>query len=158
MKFKLLSYCSKILIKQNSTKMKKLLVFTLLFGLIVFFQSCGKTEKTETTTDKTTTEKTETTEKSEDTPKGGAQNFSMINNTGMVLVDVFIAPSDSDDWGDDVIPTDVVQNGETFDFTFSDVSPDECMWDILFTGEDGVEYYMRKVDLCNTSTITLTMN
>lgn len=138
--------------------MKKQLIFTLILGLMFIFQSCGKTEKTETTTEKTTTEKTETTEKSDDTEKGATQNFSMVNNTGMVLVDVFIAPSESDDWGDDVIPSDVVENGQTFDFTFTGVSPDQCMWDILFTGEDGVEYYMRKVDLCNTSTITLTMN
>src|SRR5690349_24882708 len=87
--------------------------------------------------------------------KAQSQNFSMNNNTGMILIDVFISPSDAESWGPDVIPKDMIGDGETFDFTFTDVSPEKCSWDILFTAQDGVKYYMRHVDLCNTHTITL---
>jgi hypothetical protein len=89
-----------------------------------------------------------------------AQNadFSMTNNTGMTLIDVFISPSASDNWGSDVIPTDMILDGETFNFTFSDVTADQCIWDIMFTGEDGIAYYMRGVDLCTITTITLSKN
>ncbi|HEX2786894.1 MAG TPA: hypothetical protein VHP32_03245 [Ignavibacteria bacterium] len=86
------------------------------------------------------------------------QNFSMTNNTGMTLIDVFISPSDSDSWGPDVIPKDMILDGETFDFTFTDVSAEQCMWDIMFTADDGVKYYMKGVNLCEITTITLTKN
>lgn len=84
-----------------------------------------------------------------------SQNFSMTNNTGMILVDVFISPSASDNWGSDVIPKDMILDGETFDFTFTGVDPEHCSWDILFTADDGNKYYMRGVDLCSITTITL---
>jgi len=89
-----------------------------------------------------------------------AQNadFSMTNNTGMTLIDVFISPSASDNWGSDVIPSDMILDGETFNFTFSNVTSDQCIWDIMFTAEDGVAYYMRGVDLCTLTTITLSKN
>lgn len=83
------------------------------------------------------------------------QNFSITNNTGMILVDVFISPSNSDNWGSDVIPKDMILDGETFDFTFTGVDPEHCSWDILFTADDGNKYYMRGVDLCSITTITL---
>lgn len=90
------------------------------------------------------------------TTQAQSQDFSMTNNTGMVLIDVFISPSDSETWGPDVIPKDMIADGETFNFTFTDVSPEKCMWDIMFTAEDGVKYYMRDVNLCEITTITLT--
>jgi hypothetical protein len=86
------------------------------------------------------------------------QNFSITNNTGMILIDVFISESDAENWGSDVIPKDMILDGETFDFTFTDVSPEKCSWDIMFTADDGVKYYMRHVDLCSITTITLSKN
>lgn len=83
------------------------------------------------------------------------QDFSMTNNTGMTLVDVFISPNNSDDWGSDVIPKDMILDGETFNFTFTGVDPDHCSWDILFTADDGNKYYMKGVDLCSLTSITL---
>jgi len=87
-----------------------------------------------------------------------SQNFSITNTTGMILIDVYISPNDANDWGSDVIPKDMILDGETFDFTFSGVEPSKCVWDIMFTAEDGMKYYMQDVDLCNTTTITLYKN
>lgn len=87
-----------------------------------------------------------------------SQDFQMTNNTGMTLIDVFISPSDSESWGSDVIPGDLILDGETFNFTFTDVSPEKCMWDIMFTADDGVKYYMKGVNLCELTTITLSKN
>lgn len=83
------------------------------------------------------------------------QDFSMTNHTGMILVDVFISPSSADNWGPDVIPKDMILDGETFNFTFTGVDPQHCSWDILFTADDGNKYYMRGVDLCSITSITL---
>lgn len=108
--------------------MKKSLLFAFLLGVLFLFNSGVQAQ---------------------------SQDFSMTNNTGMTLVDVFISPSDAETWGSDVIPTDMILDGETFNFTFTDVSPEKCMWDIMFTAEDGVKYYMRDVNLCELTTITL---
>ena len=83
------------------------------------------------------------------------QDFSITNNTGMILVDVFISPDDQNSWGNDVIPKDMILDGETFNFTFTGVSPDKCVWDIKFTADTGTEYYMQNVDLCSLTGITL---
>ncbi len=87
-----------------------------------------------------------------------SQDFSMTNHTGMILVDVFISPSSADNWGPDVIPKDMILDGETFNFTFTGVDPQHCSWDILFTADDGNKYYMRGVDLCSITSITLSKN
>jgi hypothetical protein len=84
-----------------------------------------------------------------------SQDFSMTNNTGMILIDVFISPNDENNWGSDVIPKDLILDGETFNFTFTGVAADKCVWDIMFTAEDGVKYYMQNVDLCSITSITL---
>jgi len=84
-----------------------------------------------------------------------SQDFSITNNSGMILIDVFISPNDANDWGNDVIPKDLILDGETFNFTFTGVDPTKCVWDIMFTAEDGIKYYMQDVDLCSTTTITL---
>lgn len=141
--------------------MKNLYKFLFLAVLVVTLQSCSKEKETTTTTTTTnsTTTQQQTTNSGTNTPSAtdnAVQNFSMTNNTGMTLLDVFISPNDENSWGSDVIPKDVIANGETFDFTFTDVSPDKCIWDIKFTAENGTEYIMQDVNLCKTATITLT--
>ncbi len=83
------------------------------------------------------------------------QDFSIANNTGMILVDIFISPSNADNWGPDVIPKDMILDGETFNFTFAGVNPEQCSWDIMFTADTGTQYYMKGVDLCTLTSITL---
>lgn len=83
------------------------------------------------------------------------QNFSMANNTGMILVDVFISPSSADNWGPDDIPKDLILDGETFNFTFTGVDAEHCSWDIMFTADTGTKYTMTGVDLCSITSITL---
>lgn len=87
--------------------------------------------------------------------KAQSQDFSMTNNTGMILIDVFISPNDANNWGSDVIPKDMILDGETFNFTFTGVNPEKCVWDIKFLADNGIEYYMQDVDLCTITSITL---
>lgn len=84
----------------------------------------------------------------------GAQDFTMTNNTGMILIDVFISPDNANDWGSDVIPKDMILDGETFVFKFS-VDEQHCVWDIMFTADNGTKYYMQNVNLCSTTNLTL---
>jgi hypothetical protein len=84
----------------------------------------------------------------------GMQDFTITNNTGMILIDVFISPDNTNEWGNDVIPKDLILDGETFIFKFS-VDEQHCVWDIMFTADNGIKYYMQDVNLCNTINIIL---
>ncbi|HRE40942.1 MAG TPA: hypothetical protein PLG90_06380 [Ignavibacteria bacterium] len=140
--------------------MKKINYFFLCFAVLIFLQGCSEkkdTSSNNSNNNSSTNSTTQNTPSSNTTEnqKTGRQDFSITNKTGMTLIDVFISPNESNDWGEDVIPTDMIADGETFNFTFTDVSPDKCMWDIKFNAEDGVEYFMKGVNLCEISTITL---
>ncbi len=54
------------------------------------------------------------------------QDFTMTNNTGMILIDVFISPDNANNWGSDVIPKDMILDGETFGFKFA-VDEQHCI-------------------------------
>ncbi|MBE2255168.1 MAG: hypothetical protein IAE65_03135 [Ignavibacteria bacterium] len=137
--------------------MKKINYLILCFALLFVISGCSEKKDTTSTQQNNTSTNTQqnTQSNSNENQKTGRQNFSMTNNTGMTLIDVYISPSESNDWGEDVIPKDMIADGETFNFTFTDVSPDKCVWDIKFNAEDGVEYFMKGVNLCEISTITL---
>lgn len=143
--------------------MKHISYFFVCFAVLLFLQGCSENKTTTSDTSKTNTGSNTTTQNTQSTnptgdQKTGRQDFSITNNTGLTLIDVYISPNESNDWGEDVIPKDMIADGETFDFTFSDVSAEKCLWDIKFNAEDGVEYFMKGVNLCEISTITLNKN
>ena len=75
----------------------------------------------------------------------------------MILTHVYISPDNKDDWGNDVIPKDMVLDGETFIFNFH-VDESHCVWDIKFTVDTGESYFMQDLNLCQITSITLTKN
>lgn len=79
----------------------------------------------------------------------------MTNNTGMILIDVFISPESAGNWRPDVIPKDMILDSETFIFNFPCIDAEHCSWDIMFIDDDGVKYHMKGVDLYALTNITL---
>ncbi|WP_166039232.1 hypothetical protein [Sphingosinicella sp. YJ22] len=89
--------------------------------------------------------------------QGGAaqQDFSVVNNTGHVVMTLNVSPSNENEWGPDILGTDTLANGETAEVTFQRGS-DQCLWDIRVTYDDGDTGDMRGVNLCEVATVTLT--
>lgn len=87
-------------------------------------------------------------------------DFKLVNKTGMILYELHVGLSSSDDWGDDLLPKDVIGNGESVNIHFSRVTGNtECAWDILVTEdlEGNSSAMVMGVDLCDVSKVTLKM-
>ena len=83
------------------------------------------------------------------------QNFTLTNNTGHVVTTLNVSPSNSDQWGEDILGRDVLANGESAQITFPRAET-QCSWDIKATYDDGDTTDARGVNLCETTTVTLT--
>ena len=86
---------------------------------------------------------------------GARQDFTLVNNTGRTLMTLNVSPNDENEWGPDILGTATVANGATGTVQFAR-GQDQCLWDIRATFEDGQTGDWRGINLCETTTITLT--
>lgn len=81
--------------------------------------------------------------------------YSITNSSGMVITGVSISPNDANTWGTNLNTTGNVAVDRSFEFT-QPLDRANCIYDVRYQGEDGTYYYLQDVDLCTTTTITLT--
>ena len=86
---------------------------------------------------------------------GSQQDFTIVNNTGRTLMTLNVSPNDQNEWGPDILGADTVANGGSGQVSFARGN-DQCLWDIRATFDDGQTGDWREVNLCETSTVTLT--
>jgi len=86
------------------------------------------------------------------------QDFSLVNKTGYELGKVFVAPSHSDDWADDVLGQDTLGNNEVVDIKFHRANK-TCQWDlkVVYT-VDGSNAVWHDINLCKVEKITIRYN
>ncbi len=84
------------------------------------------------------------------------RDFVLINGSQRVIMEVYVGPSDSEDWGDDILGRDVLTPGASVTIVFSRFDGDagKCAYDIRVVAQDGGEGRMMGVNLCTTSTVT----
>jgi len=82
------------------------------------------------------------------------RDFSVVNNTSIVLSHVMVSPSDAADWGDDIMGQDVLNPSETVNVTFGKFDSNSCLYDVKVIGQTGQTGVLYKVDLCSTTTVT----
>jgi hypothetical protein len=82
------------------------------------------------------------------------QNFSVVNRTGHVVMTLNVSPTSEDEWGPDILGSDVLQAGQTAAVTF-DRAETQCNYDIRATYDDGDTTDMRGVNLCQVGTVNL---
>lgn len=82
------------------------------------------------------------------------QNFTIRNNTGHVITHLYVAPTSSDNWEEDILGQDTLANGQTLDIQFERAET-ECQWDIKVDFDDGTSLEERNVNLCQTGTIDI---
>jgi hypothetical protein len=83
------------------------------------------------------------------------QNFTLVNNTGHVVVTLNVSPNSEDEWGPDILGVDTLANGQSAQISFQR-GESQCSWDIKATYDDGDTTDARGVDLCHIATVTLT--
>ena len=84
----------------------------------------------------------------------GQQDFTVVNQTGFVVVSINVSPSAEPNWGPDILGREVLANGETAQVSF-DRAENICLWDIRVTYDDGDTGDFRQVNLCEVTTVTL---
>lgn len=83
------------------------------------------------------------------------QDFKLVNATGYELKALFVSPSKSDDWGDDVLGQDVLSDGQAVNVHFSP-KVHTCKWDLKVTyTDDNSNAVWNDIDLCTVEKITI---
>ncbi len=87
----------------------------------------------------------------------GKQNFSLLNKTGYTISEVYVAPSKSSSWEEDILGRDVLPDGTAVDIVFSRKEK-SCKWDLKVIYDDGEEAEWDNFDLCTVSKIAISYN
>jgi len=84
----------------------------------------------------------------------GKQDFTLHNQTGVEIHELYVSPHDSDDWEEDVLGRDTLPSGESVEITFSRKEKAK-LWDIkIVDGEqNGVEW--ESINLLEIEEVTL---
>jgi hypothetical protein len=85
-------------------------------------------------------------------------DFKLVNNTGEDFYAVYLTEASTENWGEDILPEDIVKNGDTIDITFEYVDAETlCIWDLRLTHDASEEdyIYINEIDLCEVRVLTL---
>ena len=86
--------------------------------------------------------------------RAGDQDFVLVNKTGYDIDEVYVAPANEKEWGQDVMGKDTLDNGDKVTIEFSHKEK-ECMWDMKIVFSDEEEAVWEDFDLCKVREITL---
>ena len=83
------------------------------------------------------------------------RDFKLINMTGKALVEIYVSPSNLDDWGDNLLTeTQFLPHGNEVPIAFKRFTEGDCYYDVKVVAEDGSEGELNQVNLCETNTVT----
>lgn len=87
-------------------------------------------------------------------PQNERLDFKLVNKTGVEIHSVYIAPHDSDEWGDDVMGKDTLDNGDSVDIQFHPKTKAK-IWDLRVEDKDGKYVEWESFDLTKIEVLTL---
>jgi hypothetical protein len=79
--------------------------------------------------------------------------FELINNSSVNLQQLYVSPSATDTWGEDILGVEILAAGETGTVTIAD-GLTTCAYDLRFVTDTGNEVTSSQ-DLCALATFTL---
>jgi hypothetical protein len=83
------------------------------------------------------------------------RDFELVNASGHDIAEIYVAPSNMDDWGDNLIPDGkVLPSGNKVPIAFKRYTEGDCYYDVKVITGDGAEGEMNQVNLCETTTVT----
>jgi hypothetical protein len=86
------------------------------------------------------------------------QDFTLVNRTGYEISAVYVSPSKSDDWQEDVLGEDTLDDGESVNIHFTRAVK-TCKWDLkVVYEEDDSSAVWSNIDLCSVSKVTIRYN
>ena len=84
----------------------------------------------------------------------GKQDFTLVNKTGLTISELYVSPSNDDEWGEDVLGRDVLENNDKANITFGRKEK-MCLWDLKIVGDDKDDVIWEDINLCKAEEITL---
>lgn len=86
--------------------------------------------------------------------QGAAQDFTLVNKTGVEIDKVYISPHDGNDWEEDILGRDTLPSGESVDIKFhrAETAP---MWDLRIEDSKGNAIEWENLNLLQISKATL---
>lgn len=84
----------------------------------------------------------------------GEQDFILNNSIGVTIREVYVSPTSTTDWEEDVLGADVLPQGESVEITFDDGEYEE-LWDLKVVTENGASWVWTELDLTAISEVTL---
>ena len=86
--------------------------------------------------------------------QGAAQDFSLVNSTGVEINALYISPHDADDWEEDILGRDTLPSGQTVEIKFNreEKAP---MWDLRVEDKDGNAIVWENLNLLQISKLML---
>jgi len=85
---------------------------------------------------------------------GAAQDFTLVNETGVEIDKVFISPHDADDWEEDILGKDTLPTGQSVEIKFSR-SETAADWDLRIEDKEGNAIEWTNLNLLKISKLTL---
>lgn len=84
----------------------------------------------------------------------GDQDFTINNETGVEIYNVYTSPASANDWQEDVMGADTLPDGESVEITFSP-SEEAELWDLKVTDSEGNGIVWTRLNLMEISALTL---
>ena len=84
----------------------------------------------------------------------GKQDFTVVNQTGVEIHELYVSPHSADDWEEDVLGKDTLPNGESTEITFS-AKEKAKMWDLKIVDSKGNSIEWENLNLLEISKVTL---
>ncbi len=83
-----------------------------------------------------------------------AQDFTLVNKTGVEIHKVFISPHDSNDWEEDILGRDTLPDGESVDIKFHRKET-AAQWDLRIEDSKGNAIEWENLNLLKIAKATL---
>ena len=87
-------------------------------------------------------------------PQRRVLDFTLVNATPVVIMELYVSPAAADQWGADVLGQEIVPPGEQREIAFSR-NETTCLWDIKIVDEDNKKRQWARFNLCEASAVTL---
>lgn len=81
------------------------------------------------------------------------QDFTLHNETGLEITEVYVSETGNDDWEEDVLGQDTLATSATVDITFHRKQADN--WDIKVVFSNGKSNFWRKLNLSQITDVTI---
>ena len=84
----------------------------------------------------------------------GQQDFTLYNETGVDIYQLYVSPASTDQWEEDVLGVDVLEDGDAVDISF-DRDEDADYWDLMVVDGEGSNIQWYRLKLTDISAVTL---